>query len=147
MERQSSHHDISCIICSEDIRKKDATWNCQCCCISMHLRCIKEWIKNVNQQLNKQNVHIFNWKCPQCNYEYNEPLPKYYCYCGKQLNPEYDRDLPPHSCGDICDKKRGAYCMHPCPERCHSGKCPPCDHEGTLVTCQCGKSQRVVKCS
>lgn len=37
----------------------------------MHLKCIKEWIKNINHQLNKKAVHIFNWKCPQCNFEYN----------------------------------------------------------------------------
>lgn len=30
---------------------------------------------------------------------------------------------------------------------CHAGKCPPCEHEGSLVKCQCGKSERMVKCS
>lgn len=74
-------------------------------------------------------------------------MPKYYCYCGKHLNPEYDRDLTPHSCGEICDRKRGTYCTHPCPLTCHAGKCPPCDFEGSMVPCQCGKSQRMVKCS
>lgn len=37
----------------------------------MHLRCIKQWIQNINQQLDKKATIIFNWKCPQCNYEYN----------------------------------------------------------------------------
>jgi transcriptional repressor NF-X1 len=74
-------------------------------------------------------------------------MPKYYCFCGKFLNPELDRDCEPHSCGKICNKKRGVYCQHPCPDICHRGKCKPCDFEGANVTCQCGKSQRLVKCS
>lgn len=74
-------------------------------------------------------------------------MPKYYCFCGKHLNPEVDRDLAPHSCGEICIKKRGPYCTHPCPDICHKGKCRPCEHEGMLIVCQCGKSQRMAKCS
>lgn len=113
----------------------------------MHLKCIKTWINNINQQLDKKSQFIFSWKCPQCQFEYNQPMPKYYCFCGKHLNPEYERDLQPHSCGARCNKKRGAFCPHPCPDFCHAGKCKPCDFEGSLVTCQCGKSQRNVKCS
>lgn len=74
-------------------------------------------------------------------------MPKYYCFCGKHLNPEIDRDLTPHSCGEICNKKRGPYCTHPCPDICHKGKCRPCEYEGMLIVCQCGKSQRMAKCS
>lgn len=115
----SSMAEDSCLICSDPIRCKDYIWTCNCCCISMHLSCIKLWINNRNQEIpkedDKQGKMIYNWSCPQCNYKYVEAMPRYYCYCGKYSNPDFERDLPAHSCGKICNRKRGIYCQHPCP--------------------------------
>ena len=146
MSRESSEFEDSCIICSEGIARKEWIWTCRCCCISMHLKCIKQWILNLNSQLDRKATKIFSWKCPQCNEEYDEPMPKYYCYCSKVLNPEYDHDLPAHSCGELCEKKRGTHCPHLCPLPCHKGKCPPCNQEGASIACHCGKSSRFTKC-
>ncbi len=55
----------------------------------MHLHCIKQWINNLNRDQDKKSKYIFNWNCPQCKTAYSEAMPKYYCYCGKYMNPEY----------------------------------------------------------
>ena len=79
------------------------------------------------QKLRKKKLFIYNWPCIQCKTEYNEPIPDYYCFCGKFKNPEFDRDLEPHSCGQLCERKRGINCPHLCPRICHNGKCNPCE--------------------
>ena len=127
------------------MRVRDPIWTCQFCFISLHLRCIKQWIDKTNDEGKK--VLVYNWQCIQCKHEFNEPKPQYFCYCGKERNPEFDRDLEPHSCGKPCEKKRGNYCPHPCPDLCHSGKCKPCEYEGATIICHCGKTQRTVRCS
>jgi transcriptional repressor NF-X1 len=45
----------------------------------------------------------------------------------------------PHSCGDVCEKKRGINCKHPCTLKCHPGPCPPCEIMGEIIKCYCGK--------
>lgn len=53
-------------------------------------------------------------------------MPEYYCFCGKIKNVISENYLLPHSCGEMCGKKRGTNCMHGCELLCHPGVCPPC---------------------
>lgn len=69
---------------------------------------------------------------------------RYFCFCGKKENPEFDPWLPPHSCGNLCG--RTLPCGHVCNERCHAGPCPPCPRIVT-ISCPCGKTKRTVRCS
>lgn len=64
-----------------------------------------------------------NWNCPKCNFVYAEKLPEYLCFCEKTYNPEFEPHLLPHSCGEVCEKKRGPNCIHPCQMECHPGPC------------------------
>lgn len=59
--------DVCCIICSEEVTKTQSIWTCNCCCISLHLSCMREWIKKVNAEESKRQ-HVYSWKCPQCNH-------------------------------------------------------------------------------
>ena len=79
-----------------------------------------------------------------CLKEFTSVPDRYFCYCGKEENPEFDPWLPPHSCGNICG--RVLPCGHTCNERCHAGRCPPCPRIVT-VTCPCGKTKQTVRCS
>ena len=47
-EEKKGKGDICCIICSEEVAKRQSIWTCGCCCISLHLSCMREWIKKVN---------------------------------------------------------------------------------------------------
>ncbi|KAG0477038.1 hypothetical protein HPP92_013879 [Vanilla planifolia] len=52
------------------------------------------------------------------------------------------------SCEDCflpCQKAREPACLHPCPQLCHSGNCPPCE---VLLkrSCHCGAMVHVFKC-
>lgn len=90
------------------------------------------------------NVFIFLSISKFCNKEFTTVPNRYFCYCGKKENPEFDPWLPPHSCGDLCG--RTLPCGHVCNERCHPGPCPPCPRIVT-ITCPCGKTKRTVRCS
>ena len=79
-----------------------------------------------------------------CNKEYTTVPNRYFCFCGKKENPEFDPWLPPHSCGNLCG--RALPCGHVCNERCHAGPCPPCPRIIT-ISCPCGKTKRTVRCS
>lgn len=113
------------MVCSERIKAAEAIWSCKQCFQFMHLACIKKWIFNLNKD-NKKRAR-YNWTCPQCIFEYCEELPEYYCFCGKYRNPECESGVAAHSCGSYCERKRGFYCEHPCPDLCHSGRCRPCN--------------------
>lgn len=41
--------------------------------------------------------------------------------------PEWNRRDLPHSCGDMCGRKRKIeWCAHKCTLLCHPGPCPAC---------------------
>ena len=64
----------------------------------------------------------YNWTCPNCAYNYTETMPKYYCYCRKDINPEFSSFYLPHSCSKICNKSKNQYCLHSnCNLECHPG--------------------------
>lgn len=48
--------------------------------------------------------------------------------------------IPPHSCGDICGRKRAEDCPHLCPQLCHPGACPSCTSTAPVQNCPCGKT-------
>ena len=126
---QQNRYD--CLICTENIKNEDEIWCCKVCYTIIHFNCISHWASNKT-----------NWLCPVCRSEFNKQ-PKKSCYCGKSLNgSKFDF---PHSCGNICGKKR-ANCPHPCTLKCHPGPCPPCLLQGKLIKCHCGKETKQLKC-
>ena len=87
-------------------------------------------------------------------------MPKSYrCFCRKCLEPVYDRNETPHSCGEVCGKELEANkhtnddgksiselrCPHKCLELCHPGPCPPC-RASVVSNCPCGKSRQTGRC-
>ena len=83
------------------------------------------------------------------NFKYNQ----YNCFCNKVI---FDHDhlstfnfasSIPHSCGDICGKKRGPHCPHTCPAECHPGPCESCKLPSTRKSsCPCGKLKYSLLC-
>lgn len=72
-------------------------------------------------------VHIdktncYTWTCPNCTYNYTEPMPKYECFCAKEMDPDWSSFTLPHSCSKICNKKKNKLCSHnKCNLECHPG--------------------------
>ncbi|GAB6020489.1 hypothetical protein CHUAL_003175 [Chamberlinius hualienensis] len=132
-----------CIICFDRIRQNDRIWSCSNCYQIFHLNCIKKW---VNSSAEKQEV---GWRCPGCQNVFDEIPRKYFCFCGKEENPEWNRNDTwrlPHSCGQQCLRKRRLLdCNHPCTLLCHPGPCPPC---GSYVIrrCFCGETTKQTRC-
>lgn len=87
------------------------------------------------------------WPCPACRIVLYTKPNKYKCFCGKVVRPEINRQLPPHSCGQLCGRKRpDANCPHTCDSICHPGRCAPCQLT-SLRSCFCGKLIMEIKCS
>uniref|UniRef100_A0A672S434 Transcriptional repressor NF-X1 n=1 Tax=Sinocyclocheilus grahami TaxID=75366 RepID=A0A672S434_SINGR len=87
------------------------------------------------------------WRCPACQHVALKAPNAYTCFCGKVTNPEFQRTEIPHSCGDMCGKKRsGGECNHPCNILCHPGPCPQCPAFITK-SCICGRMRKQVRCS
>lgn len=148
--RQLVGGEAECMVCLDKIKPKNATWDCQQCYQVFHIHCIKKWGKShdVGDGL----------RCPGCQKIWQMPK-SYQCFCRKRLEPTYDRNEIPHSCGEICGKElrksRDQYskakpsseveCPHKCLELCHPGPCPPCSASITH-TCPCGKSKQTGRC-
>ena len=73
---------------------------------------------------------FLGWRCPGCQYVRLIFPREYRCFCGKVVDPVYERREIPHSCGEVCGKElktaEGNVCVHKCVELCHPGPCPPC---------------------
>ena len=54
------------------------------------------------------------WRCPACQNVAQDVPKQYNCFCGKVRDPDWNRFETPHSCGDLCRKKRADQCTHPC---------------------------------
>jgi hypothetical protein len=141
-----------CVICFENIKRHVATWSCSHCYGVFHLNCIRKWAtESMKERSNNNNNNNNNntWICPCCQ-SINVQTPNtYYCFCKKHIDPSPDPFLVPHSCGEICAKRRTAIdpkCPHPCNLQCHPGPCPPCiamrDED-----CYCGKITFEVQCN
>ncbi|XP_075903772.1 transcriptional repressor NF-X1 isoform X2 [Nelusetta ayraudi] len=140
---QLSEEKYECMVCCDIIRHMAPVWSCQSCFHVFHLNCIKKWARSPASQADDSNE---GWRCPACqNVALKHPT-CYTCFCGKVTNPEWQRSEIPHSCGNMCGKKRsGLDCNHPCNILCHPGPCPQCPAFITK-SCVCGKISQPVRC-
>ncbi|RWS25977.1 Protein shuttle craft-like protein [Leptotrombidium deliense] len=150
LEEMLRKGEYECMVCCEEIRVHDSIWNCSNCYNIFHLKCIKQWALS-NGSLSVQNTGQQNdgWRCPACqNIEMRVPT-RYYCFCGKIRDPDLNHYLVPHSCGNVCRKKKITQsknrCSHNCNIQCHPGPCPPCRVRVSKLCC-CGRSMEKVKC-
>uniref|UniRef100_A0A8C7WED3 Nuclear transcription factor, X-box binding 1 n=1 Tax=Oncorhynchus mykiss TaxID=8022 RepID=A0A8C7WED3_ONCMY len=135
---QLSEEKYECMVCCEVIRVMAPVWSCLSCFHVFHLNCIKKWARSPASQADETND---GWRCPACQNVVFQPPNTYKCFCGKVTNPEFQRSEIPHSCGDMCGKKRsGADCKHPCNILCHPGPCPQCPAFVTKA-CICGRTR------
>jgi transcriptional repressor NF-X1 len=155
LERDSMHKQAfqwrECVICLLKCSPSSTVWNCNECRITCHLKCIRDWICKQNN-IEKYDPRVVDrskhylWTCPHCQTPLKGTIPSYYCFCSKSKNPKQDMFLEPHSCELLCQKKKGALCIHPCTEPCHSGFCPPCSIVIPNEPCFCGKEVRDREC-
>ncbi|XP_042617307.1 transcriptional repressor NF-X1-like [Cyprinus carpio] len=132
------------MVCCEVIRVMAPVWSCQSCSHVFHLNCIKKWARSPASQADDGPE---GWRCPACQHVALKAPNAYSCFCGKVTNPEFQRTEIPHSCGDMCGKKRGGgECNHPCNILCHPGPCPQCPAFITK-SCICGRMSKQVRCS
>ncbi|XP_052457453.1 transcriptional repressor NF-X1-like isoform X36 [Carassius gibelio] len=141
---QLTEEKYECMVCCEVIRLIAPVWSCQSCYHVFHLNCIKKWARSPASQADDAPE---GWRCPACQNVALKAPNAYTCFCGKVTNPEFQRTEIPHSCGDMCGKKRsGGECNHPCNILCHPGPCPQCPAFITK-SCICGRMSKQVRCS
>lgn len=140
---QLSEEKYECMVCCDVIRAMAPVWSCHSCYHVFHLNCIKKWARSPASQADNSAE---GWRCPACQNVTLKHPSAYTCFCGKVTNPEWQRSEIPHSCGDMCGKKRsGEDCKHPCNILCHPGPCPQCPAFVTK-SCICGKTSQPVRC-
>ncbi|XP_074549833.1 transcriptional repressor NF-X1 [Halichoeres trimaculatus] len=140
---QLSAEIYECMVCCDIIKVMAPVWSCQSCYHVFHLNCIKKWARSPASQPNDSTG---GWRCPACQNVALKSPTSYTCFCGKVTNPEWQRSEIPHSCGDMCGKKRSDVdCNHPCNILCHPGPCPQCPAFLTK-TCICGKTSLPMRC-
>ncbi|KAF3282762.1 FKBP12-associated protein [Orbilia oligospora] len=147
--------EYECMICYSSVTRKSKIWDCSTCYAVFHLHCIKKWAKqalDVPSASNDEIVPQRTWRCPGCQSTSTEAPDRYTCWCGKTDSPEVARFVPPHSCGQTCNKPREPLagktnaCPHGCDLQCHAGPCPPCGAMGPQQPCFCGKEVSVKRC-
>ena len=150
LEDALKNSSLECMVCCEDIKVTDQVWSCFSSCHNVfHLHCISTWACSVIQEQQTSQVASSRqpsseWRCPACQSLYQKFPSRYYCFCGKKRNPEVSKTTP-HSCGSLCNRRRGVRCPHKCPLNCHPGPCPSCD-VGVSVSCLCGKQTIATSC-
>ncbi|XP_061121370.1 transcriptional repressor NF-X1 [Syngnathus typhle] len=141
---QLSSEKYECMVCCDVVRLMAPVWSCHSCFHVFHLNCIKKWARSPASQADDCTD---GWRCPACQNVAHKHPSTYTCFCGKVTNPEWQRSEIPHSCGDMCGKKRsGGDCNHPCNILCHPGPCPQCPAFVTR-SCICGKMSQPMRCS
>ncbi|KAF9134220.1 FKBP12-associated protein [Mortierella sp. 14UC] len=130
-----------CMVCWDVIRPAHKIWNCQVCWAAFHLDCLSTWAKKSSEETSTQSS---GWRCPGCQNTQVSLPSEYQCFCGKVSNPDYNRYFTPHSCGELCGRKRE--CPHPCNIPCHPGPCPPCGGLGPVQYCHCGNESFQLRC-
>uniref|UniRef100_A0A670IW79 Transcriptional repressor NF-X1 n=1 Tax=Podarcis muralis TaxID=64176 RepID=A0A670IW79_PODMU len=140
---QLTSEKYECMVCCDVIRVVAPVWSCQNCYHVFHLSCIKKWARSPAAQTEDGNS---GWRCPACQNVSSQVPNIYTCFCGKVKNPEWNRNEIPHSCGELCRKKRSAQdCPHLCNILCHPGPCPSCPAFMTKK-CECGRTSHSVRC-
>lgn len=87
---QFRYRKVECPICFNKIHDEARLWCCRQCYQPFHLDCISKWIRNTNASKKSEDPQLCNWNCPKCCFIYTEEMPRYFCFCGKTSNPEYD---------------------------------------------------------
>ncbi|XP_071943384.1 transcriptional repressor NF-X1-like [Antedon mediterranea] len=141
---QLTNQTYECMVCCDMIRSTAPTWNCQHCFAVFHIKCIKRWARSNISQLETEGEL---WMCPGCRNSVLKIPHVYKCFCGKMRDPPNIPGETPHTCGDVCGRKRTSTlkCPHPCNILCHPGPCPPCPATVT-VHCLCMKAQQKARC-
>ncbi|TSL34566.1 MAM and LDL-receptor class A domain-containing protein 1 [Bagarius yarrelli] len=134
---QLTEEKYECMVCCEVIRVMAPVWSCQSCFHVFHLNCIKKWARSPASQADETGE---GWRCPACQNVAVKFPTSYVCFCGKVTNPEYQHQEIPHSCGEVCGKKRtGGDCNHRCnikQVRCSQTGALRCDQEcGAQLNC------------
>ncbi|KAG0211794.1 FKBP12-associated protein [Mortierella sp. NVP41] len=136
-----SNSTYDCMVCWDVIRPAHKIWNCQVCWAAFHLDCLSTWATKSSEDPNNNGA---GWRCPGCQNTQVSIPQDYSCFCGKVNNPDFNRYLTPHSCGELCGRSRD--CPHPCNIPCHPGPCPPCGGLGPIQSCHCGNDSFQLRC-
>ncbi|XP_033111104.1 transcriptional repressor NF-X1-like isoform X2 [Anneissia japonica] len=141
---QLTNQSYECMVCCDAIKAAAPTWNCQNCFAVFHMKCIKRWARSNIHQLETEGE---SWMCPGCRSPVSKVPYVYKCFCGKMRDPPHIPGETPHSCSNVCSRKRSPVlqCPHLCNILCHPGPCPPCPANVT-VHCLCKKSQQTTRC-
>lgn len=126
---------LECPVCVELIKTHHSVWSCHNCYHILHLQCIIKWASSSKSDA--------GWRCPACQNVVKDVPRDYYCFCGKQKNPQYTRQDIAHSCGEVCGRIEG--CPHACTLLCHPGPCPPCQ-ANVKRECGCGRTTKIMQC-
>lgn len=136
LTKEIENFTLECLVCCENIKPSQPAWSCSNCYHILHLNCIIKWATSSKSD--------DGWRCPACN-AFRDKVPKeYYCFCGKNRNPQYNRNDTAHSCGNVCGRncEQG---QHNCTMLCHPGPCNPCQATITKY-CHCKKTSKSVQC-
>ncbi|GAU12784.1 hypothetical protein TSUD_72700 [Trifolium subterraneum] len=141
---------VECMICYDTVRRSAPIWSCSSCYSIFHLNCTNKWARAPTSSASTHNSN--HWRCPGCQamQHTSSNSIRYFCFCGKRLDPPSDFYLTPHSCGEPCAKplqKTGNLCPHVCVLQCHPGPCPPCKAFAPPRLCPCGKITITTRCS
>lgn len=134
--RELDSSRVECLVCCDLVRPTQSVWSCLNCYHILHLNCTTKWASSSKSD--------DGWRCPACQ-NMSKKIPReYYCFCGKQKNPQYNRSDVAHSCGELCGRED--LCEHSCTLLCHPGPCPPCQ---AMVqrSCGCGRTTKPMQCS
>lgn len=144
LEENLKNGSYECMICCEEIRISDAIWSCNNSCFNIfHLNCISTWAcadsnDTRADQRNPQasaasgaaapssGAQNTGWRCPACQTVVERIPNRYYCFCEKVRNPQTGPENIPHTCGQMCLKRKNgknSNCPHKCKLNCHPGPC------------------------
>lgn len=154
---------LNCIIKWASSSKSDGGWRCPACQnvekdVPRDYFCFCGKVKN--PQLNRNDIahscgetcgriegcaHACTLlchpgPCPPCQASVRRE-----CGCGKSSKTMQCCLKEPIECEEICQKLLNCE-LHACLEKCHEGKCKPCEHK-VDQKCHCGKHERQVTCT
>ncbi|XP_077978274.1 transcriptional repressor NF-X1-like isoform X2 [Glandiceps talaboti] len=139
-----SNGTYECMVCFDVIRCQVAVWSCQACYTVFHLHCVRKWARSPIATSAVESAE--GWRCPACQNVCHKVPSVYRCFCGQVRDPEWHRMQTPHSCAEICRKRRTeTSCPHTCNLLCHPGPCPTCPVTVTK-SCACGRTKKSVRC-